>query len=183
MDRLLALCALVALLMPLSAMPAGAQDTMGFTFTPDAVFPNTQVPVDEPFEGYIYLEPVTATVGGYECGFIHDPGELIVIHASGPSGWLNFGDLDNHLVGYGTPIPVTDEFVILATVLMIVTAQHEVYLEAGPSEPSSFSPPSPGYADGLQPDDLYACTGTVSTINGGLATATRSFSAIRDLFR
>ncbi|MBD3222376.1 hypothetical protein GF314_14150 [bacterium] len=160
-----------------------AQDTMHVSFDPEFLDPFIVVPEETPFTMYVAIDASTAFIGGYECSLIVDQTRMIVLTATGPNGWTNFGGSNlNHLVGFQTPVPAGTDYTVVGEVEALVLDPHLQVADLGAAEPSSFDPPSPGYADGIDPDNLIACTGFGGTINGGLATEGRSLSQVKALF-
>jgi hypothetical protein len=142
-----------------------------------------------PFFGYIVLvNPTVDTVAAYECSVeLSDP-SVFLLGVTGPNGWTNFGSPTNHLAGFQTPLPCADG-AVMANVNMLYTGVATVFINLGAAEPTSFDPPSPGIADGANPDNLIPCPltsdgGYVATINGDgvVATEARSLSSVKALF-
>jgi hypothetical protein len=184
--------AIIALAMFLTA-PAAADDLGLWRLQDDeyvAYIPGWEVTT--PFTLFITLHDASVTaVGGYEVG-ITLPDLLIILQATGPSGWTNFGDPTNHLVGYTTPLPTFGEPVVVLGQLeclgldQIVT--HE-YIAFGPSNPQSIPDhDGPVIADGVDPDHLIACgyvggMPEVFGIFGPDAVEARHWTGVKTLFR
>ena len=154
--------------------PAFAYDdnTMGMFFS-DSDFSDETRNLDTstaPFNGYVVLlAPTVSTVGGYEVGISLSESGVFVLGASGPNGWTNYGENLNHLVGYGTPLPVYSSGAILGTVQMMYTADQLVRIHFGASDPASM-PDVPVIADGSDPNVLIGCNvlgsdGNVASLN------------------
>jgi len=174
---------LAAAALSLPATAVLADDFMSFTFFTDFIQPNFETPPGVPFDMHIFVqEPTAPVIGGYECSIPDDLPGVIVTKATGPNGWTNFGNERNHRVGYQTPLPALAEWVILGTITMIVADTDPVWLPLGPSQPSSFDPPAPGYADGVNPNLLHPCDGGVAVINDANAVEARTLSSVRSLF-
>ncbi len=163
---------------------AAAQDVMSVSLDPDQLLHAAWVGPDAPFDCYIYVEAQTANVGGYEASVEIDPKVALVLQATGPNGWTNFGDTSNHIVGYMTPVPVSGGIAVLSTLtLMILEPDVLFFIMLGPSTPSSFGDRAPGYADGTTPDDLYACETRVTIVNEVLDSEIHSLAEVKELFR
>ncbi|MEZ4386501.1 MAG: hypothetical protein R3D98_02775 [Candidatus Krumholzibacteriia bacterium] len=200
MKKLLVL-ALVAL-MAAGALAQTSEDNMiGMFFTNDlgvinesiadgGMNPNTNfVNAFAPFNAYIVLvNPTVASVAAYETSVTFDGGAPFLLAVTGPNGWTNFGTPSNHLAGFQTPLPCADG-AVLCTIQMLYTGVPTVFINLGAATPSSFNPPTPGIADGANPDNLIACPltsdgGYVATINGDgvVATEAHSLSDVKALF-
>ena len=171
---------------------AMAEDTFGLWRMVDGEYVN-YIPAEEvtlPFDLFVTIHsPTSFSIGGYEVGItINDP-TLLVLAASGPNGWTNFGDNLNHLVGFQTPLIVQDEIGVLCTMQMLGTtipaeASHIVF---GPSVPSSFDHDGPGYADGVNPDVLVPCgyvngSPDVFLYGGVVGVEAQTLSGVKALF-
>lgn len=172
----------LALLLAL-AVPAAAQSSMGITFSDAAIVNTTDVNEYSLLLAYMYIETPNASIGGYEASIDLDP-NLFVANLAGPNGWTNFGALDNHLVGFMTPLANGPEgWVVICTITFIVAAPNSnMVIALGPSTPSSFGGLVPGFADGVDPNILVPCEPVDGIINPVVATEARSFSAVKALF-
>ena len=181
---------LPVLLAALVISVASAQDKMGVSAYPDRLDGEIVAEPLVPSEFYVVLvEPTHPIIGGYECSLsLTDPDPLILT-ASGPNNWLNFGTFLNHLVGYGTPL-VAGDVTILATIrFFVIEAPTLANIVMGPAQPSSFDDAGPGYADGVDPRQLVLCDytvpgGQVGTIVADVVPVVgKTFSGVKDLFR
>jgi len=158
---------------------AGAQsdvdNMMTMFFDPEEfVDENTNIdPGNTVFQAYIVLLNSTVlSVGGYELGITLSDPSLVVLDATGPNGWTNFGSVLNHLAGYGAPLPAPSSGVVLATLTLLHYGSGLVEIHFGNAFPPSFPDIEvPVIADGENPDTLLLCTlptadGLVATING-----------------
>ena len=147
------------------------------------------------FNAYIVmLGCVSVTIGGYEVGITH-PAGLFILGVTGPSDWVNFGTNTNHLVGYGTELPVgLDGTAVLATLQILDPAGTAGDFQFGPSDPQSHVDwDGPVYSHGPDPTILPTCSltsgvfneiGTVATLNGFgiVATESASWTDVKALF-
>ena len=172
---------------------AVAQDTFGLWRLVGEEYENF-IPVEQftdPFTLYISLHDASIpAVGGYEVG-ITTPPEVLILAASGPNGWTNFGDSTNHLVGFGTPLPTDGEpFTILGQLECLGFSE-----PTGPwtisyhgAEPASIpGHDGPVIADGFDPTNLIACgfvdgSPDVFFFSVVVATEQQSWTAVKSLF-
>jgi len=182
----------IALLVVVMATSAMAQDenTLGLffsdtEFTPEtANIENTFAPIDMYL---VLLNPTVASIGGYEVGIVHDAPSLFFLTVAGPNGWTNFGDSQNHLAGYQTPLPAGPPGVVLCTLTLLYPGADTVCFNLVPATPASI-PDYPAIADGSNPDNLLPCNifnypDCTATINGAVANEGASYSEIKGLFR
>jgi len=179
---------LTTLFIALLAFPAMAVDSMGVSSEMDTVENFIFVQAGIPFDFYVVLvDPSSSAIGGYECGLGFTGGDPFVLAVSGPNGWTNFGDNLNHLVGYQTPLPAMDVTVLCTMNCLVSSAPFEALIVMGASTPSSFDPPGPGYADGVNPEVLVACEvpgdGVVGIISTEVvATEAQTLTGVKALF-
>jgi hypothetical protein len=188
MKKLLAL-ALVAI-MACGAM-AQEMDEFGlWTMVDGEYVTGHSFPLFTPSQLFVTLHNTSvATVGGYEVSF-GLPADISVTGVDFPNSGLNFGDADNHLVGYGVPLPAED-LLVLATVNFLLLAD----LDETPVEMAGANPPSiPGWdgpviADGANPDILIECgyiTGSAHVFTfqgtGPVAVEASTLSGVKALF-
>ncbi|MEZ4388564.1 MAG: hypothetical protein R3D98_13535 [Candidatus Krumholzibacteriia bacterium] len=143
----------------LLAVPALSQSTIGITFD-DTMLINNLIFGTGPFTSYIYVQTAESSlIAAYECAIVSDGGTLFLLNAAGPNGWTNFGAPSNQLVGFQTPLPVgPDGWVVVCTLdWLLAESGSWIVIDLGPASPSSFDPPTPGFADGLNPDILIPC--------------------------
>lgn len=168
---------------------------------PEVVRANTNFdPVGAPFNAYICLVGTTMfSVAAYEVG-MDIPGDVFILGVTGPNGWTNFGQSDNHLAGFMTPVPCSAGYCVLSTLNLLYSGTETVEIYMGPAFPSSVDEEGPALADGANVDILYVCnytsgesgvgvTGLVATLNGegiefpgGVATQAQSLSSVKALF-
>ncbi len=192
------LIALLLLLLSFSLAHAQWDDeNMMGLFYSDTEFSDATTNYDTtpaPFNCYIVvLNPMVESIAGYEVGItISDP-TVFVLATSGGYGWTNFGDALNHLVGFGTPVPVVDNAAVVCTMQWLYSGSSEIYIEFGHATPPSI----PGWdgmviANGVNPDDLIPCGtpygevhGIVATLNCvcGPAVEAASLTNVKALFR
>lgn len=193
------LLSMVLLLLMAGSAFAQLDNSMGLFFSDTELseeMTNADPVVSAPFNAYIaLLMPTQETVGGYECMLTADP-NLLALAVTGPNGWTNFGGNFNHLAGYGTPIPSTDD-VVLCTFQFLYLVATPSDIVMGPSDPSSVGGAGPAIADGENPDILITCNytsgpdagGLVATLYGdgitfppSVATQNASWSGVKSLF-
>ncbi len=194
MKKLLAL-SLVALM---AGTAFAQQPALGMFFSStDFTDENTNLNpgVATSFDVYVVMLGANfVSLGGYEVGITENSGgTVIVTGVAFPNNGLNFGNNLNHLVGYGTPLPVTDGAAVLCTLTMIHTATTTVEFSTGPATPPSIpSWNGPVFADNANPDDLIEGTSTggsptavVATLNGDgiVAVEQSSLSQVKSLFQ
>ncbi len=195
MKKLLAL-ALVAL-MAGGALAQWDGDNMMGMFFDGEVFTDATTNLDTPgapFNSFIVaLNPEMQSVSGYEVGISISDASVFVLSAVGPNGWTNFGDNTNHLAGFGTPVPVVDNAVVLCVLQMLYSGTDRVEIVYGAATPPSIpGHDGPVLADGANPDILVACEytshedmgGLVATLNGEgvIAVENHSLSGVKALF-
>ena len=192
-------------LVVLLAGSALAQDTlpnaMGLFFSEtELTEANTNMDTSGvPVDAYIaLLNTDLFSVGAYEVGIEISDASVFILAADGPNGWTNFGQPNNHIVGYATPVPAVDGNAVLGHLSLLYSGADTVEMAFGPSTPSSFDGQGPGVADGTDPENLVLCTyvtgpdggGLVATLNGagvvfeggGVATENHSWSGVKALF-
>jgi len=194
--KTLTLLLMLSLTLSLAHAQPDEENLMGLFFS-DTEFSDATNNLDTtpaPFNCYIVvLNPLVESIAGYEVGIaISDP-TVFVLAVSGDFGWTNFGDALNHLVGFGTPVPVVDNAAVVCTMQWLYAGTAEIYVEFGHATPPSI----PGWegmviANGVNPDDLIPCitpwgevNGIVATLNGvcGPAVEKASLSGVKALFR
>jgi hypothetical protein len=110
------------------------------------------------FMGFHLYLVATAPPGGllgWECRLFF-PGQMIVPSRALPPGRsvdLGQGD-DNWIVGTGSCVATSGQAVLVDYSVLMLAATHDLTICLGPSSPSSFSPPSPGYVTCQHVDDL-----------------------------
>jgi len=179
MNKLLPL-ALILLL----AVPSLAQSELGITFEEDMIV-NSLVFGIGAFSSYVYIQTDEAmSIAAYECSIELSSAQLFVLNVTGPNGWTNFGDGTNHLVGFQTPLPVgPDGWVVVCTMDFLLTEPGTwIVLEVGAATPSSFDPPTPGFANGINPDILVPCSAQSGYINDEFAVEGMSLTQVKALF-
>jgi len=183
---------IVALIL-VTAGVATADDTFGLWRQLDGDFVN-YIPVHEvttPFTLYVTLhDPTVFSVGGYEVG-IELPNLILILAASGPNGWTNFGDTHNQIVGYMTPLSTYGEpVVVLGQIecLGLDVLDGPAFAVYGAASPASIpGHDGPVIANGVNPDHLIACgyvTGSpdVFWFSDPLATRTETWTGVKALF-
>ena len=202
MKKLLVL-ALLALMVS-GAFAQGDTNSMGVFFTNDieaivaaddaanpegeAVSPYTNAPIGQFVAYIVLLYPSVESVGGYEIGLTFSAPSIFVSAVEGPNGWLNVGGTPtNHAVGYGIPLPVNGDGVVLCT--LTGGAYAPGTLTGHDSTPSSIPGGLPVIADGTNPDILIQCDltgadGVLATFagEGVVPAAEMSFSNVKALF-
>lgn len=180
------------------AQGAGYGGTLGIYFSEtqfDGATMTIYTPPFVPLRAYVVLTDAQHDgVAAYECGLepMHD--EFLMLMVSGPGGFLNFGDVGWHIVGYQTPLPVdADGNCVLSWVDCLPLTDEQVDLLMGPSP----YPSIPGWGgpaivfahdfDLIYHLDLssgaHGYADVVAVVNPApVATATRSLSAIKQLF-
>ncbi|MBD3221577.1 hypothetical protein GF314_10070 [bacterium] len=93
--------------------------TMGVYFS-DTEFTDETANLTTPpifFEAYIVLtDAQIANVGAYELEITLSAPDALILQVHGPNGWLNFGDLEDHMAGYADPVLVdADGAAVLCT--------------------------------------------------------------------
>ncbi len=184
---------LMAMLVATSAFAIVDPDDnmMGFYFDMDANMPNAegiapyaQVPM------YLVMTNMTADgLYGFEMGYdIMGNGMVLSTVFANPSV-IDVGGPGNHIVGYGSPTPVTPVTLLATlTVMYMDTDMAPLSFVMHGSNPSSMDPAFPVIllADGeLLSVGLSAADGTVARINGESVVATDnvSFDGIKSLYR
>ena len=118
------------------------------------------------------------------------PPEMLILAATGPNGWTNFGSPTNHLVGFQVPVIVQTEIGVLCQMDCIGLsipdqASHVVY---GPSDPQSIPDhDGPVYANGVNPEDLVPCgyvngSPDVFLFGGVVGVEAQTLSGVKALF-
>lgn len=190
MKKVLAL-AVVAMM----ASFAVAQPGMGVFFS-DTEFTDATTNTNPAgqFNAYlVLLNADFANVGGYECGLTISDAGVFVLSVTGPNGWTNFGGNTNHLCGYQTPLPVSQDMnAVLSTLQLLYSGAAEVTVSMGAATPPSVPAwDGPVVANAADPDNLIEvyCAGgetpgVVATLNGAGVTATeaKSLSDVKALF-
>lgn len=195
---------------------AQPENSMGIFFSSDeftAANTNLDTTPGQEIEAYIVaVNPTFVFVAAYEVGLEISDASVFVLGLAGPDatwdsgayvypdgfsyGGTNFGDATNQLVGYTYPVPTYGTSVVLGKMRMLYTGQSTVEFSMGPSTPSSVAGAGPAMANGVNPDDLVACTytsgpdqgGLVATFNGAgiefpVATEAHSLSSVKALFQ
>ncbi len=179
MKRLLPLTLILLL-----AVPVVAQSELGITFQDDMIV-NDLVFGTGIFDAYIYIHTFDAvSIAAYECSVTPSIPQLFSLTVTGPNGWTNFGDNQNHLVGFQTPLPVgPDGWVVVSVMTWLLTEPGTwIVLDVGAATPPSFDPPMPGFADGINPDILWPCLAQSGVINDVFAVEGKSLSQVKALF-
>jgi hypothetical protein len=110
-----------------------------------------------------------------------------------PGGTLNVVMAPNFICGLASPLPWSPSMVLL-TIQFFPFDPLPIYFTLGPSVPSDFFPPYPGYADGADPGLIKSCGysagGPVvcAIANGGpdcgvVPTDKYSWGSVKSLFR
>lgn len=189
----------ILLMLSLTISMAHAQwddeNMMGLFFS-DTEFSDATTNYDTtpaPFNCYIVvLNPLVASIAGYEVGITVSDPTVFVLVTTGDYGWTNFGDAWNHLVGFGTPLPVVDNAAVVCTMQWLYPGTAEVTIAFHHATPPSI----PGWegmviANGVNPDELIPCVtpwgemnGIVATLNGvcGPGVEKASLSGVKALF-
>jgi len=179
-------------------------------FTPETT--NFDTTPGEEIEAYIVaVNPTFIYIAAYECSIDIGDAGVFVLGLGGPDatwdsgayvypdgfsyGGTNFGDYNNQLVGFAYPVPTYGVAAVLGKMRMLYTGTSTVDFRMGPSSPSSVDGAGPALANGVNPDDLVACTytsgpdqgGLVATFNGTgiqfpVATEAHSWSGVKSLF-
>jgi hypothetical protein len=184
------ICAVVLLAGGAAGLDQG-DNAMGMFFGPDEYSDvgrwRDAYALGEPFPAYVVLVNCTVElVGGYEVGITIPDDQVLVIEATGPNGWTNFGDNTNHLVGFMTPVPEVDGSVLLCTLTLVCNTPSAVPINYGPADPPSIDL-VPVIADGADPNilvpcDLFGGANPVAGLNWEVAVNPRSLSGIKALF-
>ncbi len=183
---------IVALIL-VTAGVALADDTFGLWRQVEGEFVNHLDirEVTTPFTLYITLhDPTVFSVGGYEVG-ITVPDLILILAASGPNGWTNYGDAFNQIVGYMTPLSTYGEPVVVLGQIdclgldVLPGPASVVYGAASPASIPGHD--GPVIANGVNPDQLIACgyvTGSpgVFWFSDPLATRTETWTDVKALF-
>jgi len=147
------------------------------------------------FDAYlVMLGADFVSLGGYEASIAEDSGGLLTVTgATWPNNGFNFGQNLNHLVGYGTPLPVTDGVAVLCTISMIYGGSGTVEFTSGAATPPSVPGwNGPVFGDNANIDDLVEGTSTggapiavIATLNGDgiVAVEQSSLSQVKSLFQ
>ncbi|UCH84719.1 MAG: hypothetical protein JSW50_03215, partial [Candidatus Latescibacterota bacterium] len=135
---------------------SGADAPLGVYFDTAGTQRTASVVPGVPFSFYVVSHDVPHLIGGYEFG-VAVPPEIIVLSRTVPVG-TNFGTGDNFLVGTGVCVPGTGPVVLAEYLAVVLSPYQDLVVGLLPSTPSSFTPPSPGYADCITPENLYAFT-------------------------
>ncbi len=122
-----------------------------------------------PLTGHLVLYSDVDEVSAFGASLeITPPGSLFVLAMSGPNGFINYGDMDDLLVGYGTPVPTSDPTILCSFDLQVTSSAHvvicvdDVEISAG------------GIA--------YPCEGGCSEINPPVAVEAWTFSTVKGVF-
>ena len=122
-----------------------------------------------PLTGHLVLYSDVDEVSAFEASLEITPlGSLLVLAMSGPHGFINYGDTDNLLVGYGTPVPTSDPTILCSFDLLVTSSAHVVICV----EDVEIS------ADG----NVYPCEGGCSQINPPVPVEGWTFSAVKGVF-
>lgn len=155
MKRTSLLCMLLS--MVVLAGPAFAQDPgdVGIFFDPAGTQSRGTVLASVPFFLYVVGSDLPGNTAGYEGSLAYDAGLNIILSATftGP-GPINIGNNSNWIVGAGGCVNATGPTVLVTLQMFPLVAVPDAIFCIGPSSPSSFIPPTPGYldcADGLSP--------------------------------
>jgi hypothetical protein len=170
--------------------------TMGIYFSETEFTVETMNLTTPPSVFYAYIVLTDAqviNVLAYEVGITLSSPDALILGASGPMGWVNFGTAYDHLVGYNDPLPVNEDgTIVLSRLTGVYDGTDQVDFLMGASSLESV----PGW-DGpviLDPDNdvLLVChlssgaTGyqdAVAWLNRDVvAVETATWSAIKELF-
>jgi hypothetical protein len=80
-----------------------------------------------------------ATIRGFEARITFKSLADFVLAANFPVNVINVGSLDNLIVGYGEPLPVSGSAAVIATVAVYTAGQPESNIFLGPSDPPSMA--------------------------------------------
>ncbi len=158
------------------------------------------------FNMYFVLANCTqSTVGGFEFNWRFDPdplGQYVVMTALLPPNALNIGNLNNFIVGLGTPYPTEEATILVIIQLMLLGPDLEMDIMAGPATPASI-PGWPAFVDGVDFNTLLPMTYSTLWDEGGqsldpetqmiaigrigcpgpVATNNKSFDSLKALYR
>jgi len=85
---------------------------------------------------------------GYEFEVLHDPRILVLQRTANPTTYLDVGPgPDNWIVGTGACIQGPGPFVMVEYTCWLTEPAIDVFIDVGPSSPSSFGGTAPGYVD------------------------------------
>jgi len=184
------------LLVPLAAAQAQYEgpNLLGMFFSDTEFSEETanHAPAPELFDAYfVLLNPEVDSVYGYEVGISTTDPNCFFLYVTFPNNGDNFGNDMDHMVGYGTPVPVVDDVVILSTVTLLYVYSDYVEISFGVSSLNSIpGHDGPVIANGADPDDLIPCTipsgeisGVVATLNGVVAVEHHSLTGVKALFQ
>ena len=167
----------IALALAILASAGQAQPRLGIFFDDQEFTPQTtnfDPAPSTPFQAHVVMiDAGFSFLGGYECGIAENSGGLVLVTGvAWPNNGLNFGDELNHLVGFGTPVPVNVGGTVVATMIMMhVTGEDPVEFTMGQATPPSIpGHEGPVVADGLDPDILIPGRTITGAVNGPVAT-------------
>jgi hypothetical protein len=196
---LLLSCVVVLALANLAlAQGAGYGGTLGIYFS-ESQFDGTTMtiytPPFVPFRAYVVLTDAQHDgVAAYECSVQPMHQEFLMLAVGGPVGFVNFGDVGGHMVGYQTPLPVDAEGnCVLSWIDCLPLTDEQVDLVMGPSSfPSIPGWDGPAIVFAHDFDLIYhldlssgahGFADVVAVVNPTpVATEARSLSAIKRLF-
>lgn len=195
---LLSCIVLLALANQAQAQGAGYGGTLGIYFS-ETQFDDATMTIYTPpfvlFNAYVVLTDAQHDgVAAYECDVQPMQDQFMMLTVSGPAGFLNFGDVGTHIVGYQTPLPVDAAgSCVLSWINCLPLTDEQVDLVMGPSSyPSIPGWDGPAIVFAHDFDLIYhldlssgahGFADVVAVVNPApVATEARSLSAIKQLF-
>jgi hypothetical protein len=164
--RILLMTSLLLLSMTALADPWMAMSYVGVPWSPSDT--NLDPAPETPFNLYLVVfDTELAWVTGYEMALQHDGLGLFYLSVTGPDGWSNDGEDDNHRCQFVEPLPMplTDE-VVLASFGILYLGDETVDIYMGPSVPSSVDGAGPAVRDGS--GEWHVCGIPGSPLDQGL---------------
>jgi hypothetical protein len=125
---------------------AQANATIGVFF--DAAGTQTTITVarQTPFEVYFVTDDIPVGISAYEFEVLYDPNILVLQRTAYPLSHLDVGPgSDNWIVGTGVCIQGPGPFVMVQYTCWLQQAATDVFIDVGPSSPSSFGGTAAGY--------------------------------------
>lgn len=142
---------MILLSMTLAASTAFAQadpGDLGVFFDPLGTQSVASYPGSMVFNMYVVAFDTPGNIFAYEGSITYDHVSMILLSAifSGP-GPINIGSSENWIVGAGGCIPGAGPVVLVSFQFFLLVPVVDSLVCLGPSVPSSFLPPTPGYLD------------------------------------
>ena len=134
------------------------QDQIGVYFDTGATIFCIEYPVGAPQPAYLcitnpsYIGGDDEAVSGWECSVEVTEGVFVLAWIL-TEGAVNVASPPHFIVGLATPLPWSP-IIVLMEMQVGIFAPGAVEFTLHPAEPSSFDPPSPGYAAGDDPGHL-----------------------------